>query len=80
MSFLDYEKAYGRVNRDKLWETLYSYDIPKNLVNTIKSLYNNTKIIVLTDANKKHTNHQPINTGLRQGCVWTISDFIQHIT
>jgi hypothetical protein len=29
MLFLDYEKAYDRVNRDKLWEILYSYDIPK---------------------------------------------------
>jgi hypothetical protein len=29
MFFLDYEKAYDRVNRDKPWETIHSYDIPK---------------------------------------------------
>jgi hypothetical protein len=65
--FLDYEKANDKVDRDKLWGTLYSYDIPKNLVNAIKSLYNNTKIIVLTDVNKTYSNSLPVNTGLHQG-------------
>jgi hypothetical protein len=68
MLFLDYGNAYDRVDRDKLWETLYTYNIPKNLVNAIKTLYNNTKITVLTDANRTNNNSLPINTGIREDC------------
>jgi hypothetical protein len=31
-------------------------------------VYDNTKIIVLTDANRTHNNILPVNTGLHQGC------------
>jgi sorting nexin-29 len=44
--FLDYEKAYERVNRSKLWSTLGRYKLPVNLLNNIKSLYNNTSITI----------------------------------
>jgi hypothetical protein len=49
-------------------ENLYSYDILKDLVNAIKFVYNNTKMIVLTDANKTHNNSLPISTGIHQVC------------
>jgi hypothetical protein len=39
MPFLDYEKAYDGVNRQKLWEILKSYGAPKSLLTAIKSLY-----------------------------------------
>jgi hypothetical protein len=43
--FLDYEKAYDRVDRCKLWNILTEYRLPLNLVNAIKSLYDSTSII-----------------------------------
>jgi hypothetical protein len=67
MVFLDYEKPHERVDRQKLWKTLYSYDIPKNLVNAIKPVHSNRKITVLTEPNRTH-NSLPVNPGLRQGC------------
>jgi hypothetical protein len=43
---LDYEKAYDRVNRSKLWSTLGRYKLPVNLLNSIKASYNNTSITI----------------------------------
>ena len=40
--FIDYEKAYDNVNRDKLWEVMNN-KIPNYLLNTIKCIYRNTK-------------------------------------
>jgi hypothetical protein len=42
--FIDCEKAYDNVNRNSLWEILEDYNIPKHLIEAIKSIYNNTKI------------------------------------
>jgi len=41
--FIDYEKAYDNVNRDKLWEMMDN-KIPNYLLNTIKCIYTNTKV------------------------------------
>ena len=41
--FIDYEKAYDNVNRDKLWEMMDN-KIPNYLLNTVKCIYRNTKI------------------------------------
>ena len=64
--FLDYEKAYDQVNRNKLWETLDYYKIELNLINAIKSLYQSNRISIKT--NRHATNTLQINEGLRQGC------------
>lgn len=42
--FLDYEKTYDRIHRSKLWEIFSGYRLPINLINAIKSLYDNTCI------------------------------------
>jgi sorting nexin-29 len=41
--FIDYEKAYDNVNRDKLWEMMGN-KIPNYLLNTIKCIYRSTKV------------------------------------
>ena len=41
--FIDYEKAYDNVNRDKLWE-MKDNKIPNYFLNTIKCIYRNTKV------------------------------------
>ena len=41
--FIDYEKAYDNVNKDKLWEMMDN-KIPNYLLNTIKCIYRNTKV------------------------------------
>jgi hypothetical protein len=66
--FLDYNKAYDRVDRTKLWEILKIYKIPKNLINAIKSLYINTKLCVPMDKEIKKCTVLEVNKGLRQRC------------
>ena len=63
--FIDYEKAYGNVNRDKLWETMDS-KIPIYLLNKIKFIYRNTKIRIKFNNGVSEPIH--INRGVRQGC------------
>lgn len=41
--FLDLEKAYDRVQREKLWRKLESYGIKYLLLKTIKAFYKNNK-------------------------------------
>ena len=64
--FIDYEKAYDNVSRGKLWEIMDN-KIPNYLLNTIKSIYRNTKVrIKFNDG----IFSEPIYTKkeVRQGC------------
>ena len=63
--FIDYEKAYDNVNRDKLWEMMDN-KIPNYLLNTMKCIYRNTKIRIKFDDGISEPIH--INKGVRQGC------------
>jgi hypothetical protein len=36
--FIDYEKAFDRVDRNKLWAILHNKAYPQHLINTIKVL------------------------------------------
>ncbi|KAJ4443242.1 hypothetical protein ANN_04910 [Periplaneta americana] len=44
IAFIDYEKAFDTVKREKLWEILIARGIPKHLIITIHCLYKNTTI------------------------------------
>ena len=37
--FLDLEKAYDRINREALWQTLRVYDVGSKLLSGNKSMY-----------------------------------------
>jgi len=43
--FIDYEKAYDYLSRNKLWEMINN-KIPNHLLNTIKCIYRDTKFII----------------------------------
>ena len=62
--FIDYEKAYDNVNRDKLWE-LMDNKIPNYLLNTIKCIYRNTKVRIKFNYGIAEPIH--INKGVRKG-------------
>ena len=42
--FVDLEKAYDRIPRDKLWEVLLQYGIDGQLLTAIKSLYIHSEV------------------------------------
>ena len=63
--FIDYEKAYDNVNRDKLWEMMAN-KIPNYLLNTVKCIYRNTTVRIKFNDGISEPIH--INKGVRQGC------------
>lgn len=65
-AFIDYEKAFDRVDRGRLWEILRRRGTPVHLVRAVQSLYLNNKIqIKITNSTNKMAE---INQGVRQGC------------
>ena len=63
--FIDYEKAYDNMNREKLWEVMKN-KIPNYLLNKIKCIYRNTKVRIKFNDGISEPIH--INTGVRQEC------------
>ena len=65
--FVDIEKAYARVPRDKLWKVLLEYGVNCQLLRPIKSFYCRPEVCVRV--NGKHSKPFHVGVGLRQGCV-----------
>ena len=63
--FIDYEKAYNNMNRDKLWEMMHN-KIPKYTLNRTNCIYRNTKVKIKFNNGISEPIH--INKGVRQGC------------
>jgi len=57
--------AYDNVNRDKLWEMVDNKK-PNYLLNTIKCIYSNTKVIIKFNDGISEPIY--VNKGVRQGC------------
>lgn len=67
LCFIDFEKAFDKVNHDKLIECLENKGLDKNDINIIKELYWNQKAIMRTHVGD--TDEIDIQRGVRQGCV-----------
>ena len=60
--FIDYEKVFDNVNRDKLWEMMDN-KIPNYVLNTIKCIYRNTNVRIKFNDGISEPMH--INKGVR---------------
>src|ERR1700755_921276 len=67
MCFMDLEKAYDRVDSNKLWDVLREYEIEEKVIEGIRSLYRNS--IACVRINRMETAFFDVNNGLRQVCV-----------
>lgn len=65
--FVDFEKAFDRVDRKVIWRILNINGIPPKLINIIKSMYSNSTCKVLHRG--RTSNSIPVRSGVRQGCV-----------
>ena len=72
--FLDLEKAFDRVPREKIWKVLFSSGVDIKLLKAIKSAYVNQKSSVI---NGKI--YFSVNTGVRQGSVLSPLLFIVYM-
>lgn len=77
--FVDLEKAFDKVNRNKLWNIMKQKGVPQHLITVIRSLYVENKILVETGTRHKNDITATINRGVRQGCPLSPSLFNVYI-
>ena len=72
--FVDFEKAYDRVPRDKLWKVFQEYGVDGQLLRAIKSFYCRPEVCVRVNGKQSTPFH--VGVGLQQGCVLSSLLFI----
>ena len=75
--FVDLEKAYDRIPREKLWSVLQDYGINGHLLMAVKSLYEQSEVCVRV--NGKKSKPFKVRIGLQQGCVLSPLLFIVYM-
>ena len=75
--FVDLEKAYDGVPRDKLWKVLPEYGFNGQLLRAIKSFYCRPEICFWVNGKQSKPFH--VDVGLRQGCVLSPLLFIVYM-
>ena len=68
MVFIDYQKAFDRVNHERLIEILKQEGIPAHEIRIIEHLYWNQKAAVIMENGE--TEEVDILRGVRQGCIY----------
>jgi hypothetical protein len=63
IAFIDFDKAFDKIDRNKLWNILYKSSYPTHLTQTMKCLYN----IIHTDISGKISEEISTNQGEKQG-------------
>ena len=64
--FVDYSKAFDKVDHGRLFDIILDMGIPRHLVELVAELYNNQEAVVRW--NGQLTSWFPIEQGTRQGC------------
>ena len=80
LAFIDLEKAYDRVNREKLWEALRQAQVEEGLVRAVQSLYMECEAKV--KVGEKYSEWFKMDQGVRQGCTlspWLFNVFLDII-
>ena len=65
IAFIDFEKVFGKIDCNKLWNILYKRSSPPRLIETIKCLYNSN--IILIDTSGKMSKEISVSHGVRLG-------------
>jgi hypothetical protein len=66
-AFVDIEKAYDCVDRQMLFRLLAAYGVDRHLVDLLRALYKDTKVVV--KVGNVTGREFSITTGVRQGCL-----------
>ncbi len=64
--FLDWEKAFDKVDQKRLIEALERLNVPQEMIDNIAALYKEPKFRVIHE--NEVTEYQTQDTGIRQGC------------
>ena len=80
MAFIDLEKVYNSVCREKLWGILAEYGVRGKLLRSIKALYEGGRARVKVEEMKSQWFR--VNKGVRQGCTlspWLFNLFLDRV-
>ena len=80
MVFIDLEKAYDNVCREKLWRILFEYGIRGRLLRSIKALYEGGRARVKVEG--MESKWFGVRKGVRQGCTlspWLFNAFMDNV-
>ena len=66
-AFIDFSKAYDRIDRELLWHKLSKIGISGRFLASLQSLYKNVECTVRV--NGQQTDWFDVNWGLKQGCI-----------
>ena len=66
-AFIDFQKAFDTVNRDKLWDILLKIGVSSKMIKLLKAMYSSVKALVRQGYEKSPEIECP--RGVRQGCL-----------
>lgn len=66
IAFIDFKKAFDKVNRQKLWEIMNIRGYPRHLIQALKGLYKRAEIVINTG--RSISTELVTTQGVRQGC------------
>lgn len=65
IAFVDYDKAFDRVDRDILWQIMELRGYSYHLIEAIKAIYHNTQIVIDYGKGKGKSETIKINQAVR---------------
>lgn len=84
--FVDFEKAFDSIDRERLWDRLSSMGVGKKLIKVLKSWYGEARICVRKGKSVYVTEDFKTGRGVRQGCQLSpilfalyINEIIKHL-
>ena len=77
INFIDFEKAFDRVDRDVIWMLVHHYGIPAKFVTLIQQMYENSTCQVIHHGKLSETFE--VKTGVRQECILSPLIFVMVI-
>ena len=66
-AFIDFQKAFDTVHREKLWEVLIKIGVSTKMIRTLKAMYSATKALIRQGYEKSPEIN--CSKGVRQGCL-----------
>ena len=74
VNFVDFQKAFDSLARERIWQILRRYGIPEKFVCTIRNWYDNSESAVIYEGSI--SDWFKVTTGVKQGCVMSVFIFI----
>ena len=76
--FLDWEKAFDKIDHEELLKAIARYNLPEKILRIIKSLYDSPLFFIADKMGNSNVKRQ--TTGIRQGCPLSPYLFIMMMT